>query len=242
MTTHSMEEAEALSTKMGIMVKGGIFKCFGTPMHIKDKFGTGYVIEVKAQMPIQEEIDEVRESILSPESVEDPDLKLALSKPVLSAEETSKVLTAAQVPGIVIESILNLDSKLDGSENEEEAAEKILRKQFTLSEIASEIFVKGALFGVIESLCQEFVNVEVIEQYGSYMRLRVERHNKSIGFLFKLIEELKEEHQLEDYSVSQTTLEQIFQGFADLNFNENVPTFCIDEESGELAKILFADE
>jgi len=31
LTTHSMEEAEALSTKMGIMVKGGIFKCFGTP-------------------------------------------------------------------------------------------------------------------------------------------------------------------------------------------------------------------
>jgi len=24
-----MEEAEALSTKMGIQVKGGIFKCFG---------------------------------------------------------------------------------------------------------------------------------------------------------------------------------------------------------------------
>ena len=70
-----MEEAEALSTKMGIMVKGGIFKCFGTPMHIKDKFGTGYVIEIKAQMPIQEEIDEVRESILSPDSVEDPALK-----------------------------------------------------------------------------------------------------------------------------------------------------------------------
>ena len=56
------------------------------------------------------------------------------------------------------------------------------------------MFVKGALFGVIESLCHEFVNVEVIEHYGSYMKLRVERHNKSIGFLFKLIEELKEEH------------------------------------------------
>ena len=48
LTTHSMEEAEALSTKMGIMVKGGIFKCFGTPQHIKDKFGTGFVIEIKA--------------------------------------------------------------------------------------------------------------------------------------------------------------------------------------------------
>jgi ATP-binding cassette subfamily A (ABC1) protein 3 len=29
-TTHSMEEAEALSTKMGIMVRGGIFKCYGS--------------------------------------------------------------------------------------------------------------------------------------------------------------------------------------------------------------------
>jgi ATP-binding cassette, subfamily A (ABC1), member 3 len=30
LTTHSMEEAEALSTKMGIMVRGGIFRCFGS--------------------------------------------------------------------------------------------------------------------------------------------------------------------------------------------------------------------
>lgn len=30
LTTHSMDEAEALSTKMGITVKGGIFKCFGS--------------------------------------------------------------------------------------------------------------------------------------------------------------------------------------------------------------------
>lgn len=30
LTTHSMEEAEALSTKMGIMVRGGVFKCYGS--------------------------------------------------------------------------------------------------------------------------------------------------------------------------------------------------------------------
>jgi ATP-binding cassette, subfamily A (ABC1), member 3 len=42
-----MEEAEALSTKMGIMVKGGVFKCFGSAQHIKNKFGTGYEIEIK---------------------------------------------------------------------------------------------------------------------------------------------------------------------------------------------------
>ncbi len=45
-TTHSMEEAEALCTKMGIMVAGE-FKCFGSSTHIKDKYGTGYELEVK---------------------------------------------------------------------------------------------------------------------------------------------------------------------------------------------------
>jgi ATP-binding cassette, subfamily A (ABC1), member 3 len=46
LTTHSMEEAEALSTNMGIMVDGQ-FKCFGSKQHIKNKFGTGYQVEVK---------------------------------------------------------------------------------------------------------------------------------------------------------------------------------------------------
>lgn len=47
LTTHSMDEAEALCTKMGIMVRGGIFRCFGSSQHIKNKFGVGYEIQVK---------------------------------------------------------------------------------------------------------------------------------------------------------------------------------------------------
>lgn len=46
LTTHSMEEAEALCTKMGIMVDGE-FKCFGSSQHIKDKYGMGFEIEIK---------------------------------------------------------------------------------------------------------------------------------------------------------------------------------------------------
>ena len=49
LTTHSMEEAEALSTKMGIMVTGGVFRCFGSSQHIKSKYGTGYELEVKVR-------------------------------------------------------------------------------------------------------------------------------------------------------------------------------------------------
>ena len=56
LTSHLMEEAEALSTKMGIMVKGGIFKCFGSSQHIKNKFGVGFEVEIKLEAPKVKEL------------------------------------------------------------------------------------------------------------------------------------------------------------------------------------------
>lgn len=58
LTTHSMEEAEALSTKMGIMVRGGIFKCYGSSQHIKNKYGTGYECEIKIRKATYAELEE----------------------------------------------------------------------------------------------------------------------------------------------------------------------------------------
>jgi len=55
LTTHSMEEAEALATKMAIMVAGR-FKCIGSSQHIKDKYGTGYEIEVKIRQLTEAEL------------------------------------------------------------------------------------------------------------------------------------------------------------------------------------------
>jgi len=39
-----------------------------------------------------------------------------------------------------------------------------------------------------------------------------------------------------DYSVTQTTLEQIFQSFANLKFDESIQRYTLDRESGELIK------
>jgi len=41
-----MEEAEALCTKIGIMVHGQ-FRCFGSAQYLKDKYGVGCEVEVK---------------------------------------------------------------------------------------------------------------------------------------------------------------------------------------------------
>ena len=58
-----MEEAEALSTKMGIMVRGGIFRCFGPSQHVKNKYGLGYEIEVKIQKPALDLLQNLSEDL-----------------------------------------------------------------------------------------------------------------------------------------------------------------------------------
>uniref|UniRef100_A0A8C8M6A1 P-type phospholipid transporter n=1 Tax=Oncorhynchus tshawytscha TaxID=74940 RepID=A0A8C8M6A1_ONCTS len=48
LTSHSMEECEALCTRLAIMVNG-TFKCLGTIQHLKYKFGDGYVVTMKVK-------------------------------------------------------------------------------------------------------------------------------------------------------------------------------------------------
>lgn len=47
LTTHSMEEAEALCSTIGIMVDGRL-RCIGSSQHLKAKFGQDFTLEVKA--------------------------------------------------------------------------------------------------------------------------------------------------------------------------------------------------
>lgn len=43
LTSHSMEECEALCTEMAIMVSGQ-FRCLGAGQHIKSRYGIGYTL------------------------------------------------------------------------------------------------------------------------------------------------------------------------------------------------------
>ena len=95
------------------------------------------------------------------------------------------MLEAADCPEVVIDSIV-----------ESEQGEKMYRA----TEIANELSIKKTLFGFVQELCETFGQVEVIEHYGNYMRLRVPKKDKKIGFLFKLAEELKVKYDLSEYS------------------------------------------
>jgi ABC-type multidrug transport system ATPase subunit len=55
LTTHSMDEAEALCKRIGIMVNGQL-RALGTKQHLKNKFGSGYELVVKllSKVPSEE--------------------------------------------------------------------------------------------------------------------------------------------------------------------------------------------
>lgn len=46
LTSHSMEECEALCSRIGIMVAGA-FRCLGSTQHLRHKFGKGYSVAIR---------------------------------------------------------------------------------------------------------------------------------------------------------------------------------------------------
>uniref|UniRef100_A0A8P4KGU3 ABC transporter domain-containing protein n=1 Tax=Dicentrarchus labrax TaxID=13489 RepID=A0A8P4KGU3_DICLA len=123
LTSHSMEECEALCTRMAIMVNGR-FRCLGSVQHLKNRFGDGYTIILRVAGP-------------------DPDLL-----PVMKF----------------------IESELNGS---------------TLK-----------------------------EKHRNMLQYQLPSSLTSLTHIFSILAKNKETLRIEDYSVTQTTLDQVFVNFA----------------------------
>ncbi|CAD5121577.1 DgyrCDS10076 [Dimorphilus gyrociliatus] len=136
LTSHSMEECEALCTEMAIMVNGE-FKCYGGVQHLKSKYGEGY----------------------------------------------------------------SLIAKVKSSLNDE----------YSLSDATEE------LKGFVEST---FEGSKLKDAHDGYVHYQISSTNARWSTLFSIMEKAKERYRIEDYSVSQTTLEEVFIGFAKLQHDK----------------------
>jgi ATP-binding cassette subfamily A (ABC1) protein 1 len=133
LTTHSMEECEALCTKVGIMVAGR-FRCMGNVQHLKAVHGQGFTVEIK--------------------------------------------------------------TKGSGTTDEE-------AMQQTQSVNQLERFFR-----------EKFAGSQVIERNPDRIVFKVPQEGQSVSRVFRVIEEHKEQLNILEYSCSQTSLEQIFNYFA----------------------------
>lgn len=67
LTSHSMEECEALCTRLAIMVNGE-FKCIGSTQHLKNRFSKGLILKIKIKKDVK---FESKNSTTSSSSLED---------------------------------------------------------------------------------------------------------------------------------------------------------------------------
>ena len=65
-----------------------------------------------------------------------------------------------------------------------------------------------------EYIKQNFMNFKILENFGGSWKIRVSRDNFSIGYVFGIMEEIKIKFNISEYSVAQTSLDQIFNDFA----------------------------
>ncbi|XP_030854731.1 ATP-binding cassette sub-family A member 5 isoform X4 [Strongylocentrotus purpuratus] len=141
LTTHSMEEADAVCSRVGIMIQGQL-RCLGTTQHLKDKYGGGYILEIKLNPGVQY---------------------------YTSDQTTTAVMDI-------------LDEKMD-----------ILHKQ-------------------VLSLIPQ---AEVTESFAERITYKIPRDSSiTLSTVFAFLEQGKEDYGIEEYSFSQTTLEQVFIDFA----------------------------
>ena len=196
MTTHSMDEAETLCKRMGIMVNGE-FVCMGKANQIKDKYGYGYEADVRIKPMNESQKKEIYD-------------KFNIDKNLLVTFEN-------------INSILDKmgnnnfsDELKEGRLGERIKREIELNGNVHISSLLNWIFfVENALKFIIKgkNYFDEIIVSEHIEN-NFLFKMKKEHSNKSIGFFFGLFEEGKESCFVTEYSIQKTSLEQIFNKFA----------------------------
>lgn len=193
LTTHSMEEAEALCTKMGIMVDGQ-FKCFGSSQHIKNKYGMGFEIEVKIRPLCDQEILQQKKiSGVASEAVSKVGLGPVLQK--LGFGDLSREICEGGL-GDNLNRILLKSGKL------------------YVNELMKWAHVERNGGNIISELEKVFKEFQLVEHYNNSYTFKVSRDAYSIGAVFGMLEDFKKKYSIQEYSAQQTSLEQIFNIFA----------------------------
>lgn len=62
LTSHSMEECEALCNRLIIMVHGQL-TCLGSPIYLKQKYGDGYIVQFKLKLAKNESFNQMLQKL-----------------------------------------------------------------------------------------------------------------------------------------------------------------------------------
>ena len=161
LTTHLMEEADELCSRIGILV-GGRLACLGTAQHLKNRYSRGYSLEIKLQ----------------------------------DDDDSDKCAEAR------LNSLIARLEAIAGTAELTDWHKRLFKYQF-----------KGA--GAKHELERETAAVAAASAPAAAITTSNSAPQGMLSQLFACIEEHRHEVGVETYSLSQTTLEQVFLGFAE---------------------------
>jgi ATP-binding cassette subfamily A (ABC1) protein 1 len=207
LTTHSMEESEALCSRVGIMV-GGRLRCLGSVQHLKSRFGDGLVFDVKLTALDPEVINEMVQTHFNHEE----------NSVVTKANLLEKCTTVFGDSSFA--------DRIDVSHPTGYAlATSLERDGFIRADVFCSWWMGEKRFASLEQFLKNSFgesNVFVMERQNDLCRFKLttscgndgKKDQLKLSKVFALVESMKKEMNIREYSVSQTTLEQIFNFFA----------------------------
>jgi len=209
LTTHSMEEAEALSNRLGIMV-GGRLQCLGTTQHLKSRFGQGLMLEIKLKSSSGASVDRLGQTIISavPSVAAEGEHQISM----LNEQELNDALNSIGKSNYIryVDSSHATGWFIRDSLDRNGSVPLVDVSRWILAE---ERFEKSEA-----TWLESFGRVEVIERHNEFNRLKIFPMEKdstmTLASVFRVIESHKDDLEISEYSVGQTTLEQIFNQFA----------------------------
>jgi hypothetical protein len=192
-----MDEAETLCKRMGIMVNGE-FVCLGKANQIKDKYGYGYEAEVRIKPMTEKQHEEIF-------------VMHNFDKNLLVNEENIEEILESLGKSNFFEELK------EGRLGERIKREMTLHGNIPITSLLNWIFFVENVLKFIEKGRKYFEEIILSEHIENNFLFKMKKENsdKSIGFFFGLFEEGKDQCFVTEYSIQQTSLEQIFNKFAE---------------------------
>ncbi|CAA0837437.1 ABC transporter A family member 1 [Striga hermonthica] len=228
LTTHSMNEAQALCTRIGIMV-GGKLRCIGSPQHLKNRFGNHLELEVKPNEVSLLDLEAMCETIQErffeiprqPRSILN-DLEICIGGST-SAEKAVEINLSSEILFTIgrwlgseerVENLLS--STTDCGAFGEKLSEQLIRDGGIQLPVFAEWWLTEEKFAAIHSFIQSsFPGATYQGCDGLSVKYQLPySEDLSLADVFGHMERNRNALGISEYSISQSTLETIFNHFA----------------------------
>ncbi|GLE02082.1 hypothetical protein PINS_up010920 [Pythium insidiosum] len=241
LTTHSMEECEALCSRVGILVKGRL-QCLGSVEHLRQTHGRGFTVDLKLETDanraqLEELQTRVRLMLSTQMHGHHTDVmtlgndEIAVVAAALGRPERAQVLDSSDGG----DKIGNDISASVGGGGGRTRSLELLHQRFIGDDNTDGDDVAGGSRLPLELFCmwwqaqdrydaledffsRRFEGSHVVEQHGDHFRFHIPKsHSVGAGGLgirpreiFEAVEQQRARLRIQEYSVSDTSLEHIF--------------------------------